>query len=127
MLYDALLSTHLSSIISHICFSSTNTQANNVDRRYHNRLYRCYRQALAQVLTPTNKRTESRVPRQTLTARYRIGEELGLDPAVILQTSHGRRSIDVLKVIAPEKANWECKQLSTLSFFLPLFLRTLFF
>ena len=37
-----------------------------------------------------------------------IGKELGADPEVILQTSHGRRSIDILKLISPEKANWEC-------------------
>ncbi|KOS18973.1 Glycerol-1-phosphate phosphohydrolase 2 [Escovopsis weberi] len=36
-----------------------------------------------------------------------IGNELGVDPQVILQTSHGRRSIDVLQIIAPERANWE--------------------
>ncbi|PQE06316.1 haloacid dehalogenase-like hydrolase protein [Rutstroemia sp. NJR-2017a WRK4] len=38
---------------------------------------------------------------------HKLGEELGVDPNVILQTSHGRRSIDVLKVISPEKANWD--------------------
>jgi len=38
-----------------------------------------------------------------------VGNEIGVDPAVILQTSHGRRSIDMLKVLAPEKANWECE------------------
>lgn len=32
-----------------------------------------------------------------------------MDPEVILQTSHGRRSIDMLKVLSPEKANWECE------------------
>ncbi|KAK2745295.1 hypothetical protein FQN57_003990 [Myotisia sp. PD_48] len=37
----------------------------------------------------------------------RIGKELGLDANEILKTSHGRRSIDVFKIIAPEKANWE--------------------
>ncbi|KAK4101682.1 HAD-like protein, partial [Parathielavia hyrcaniae] len=36
-----------------------------------------------------------------------IGKEIGVDPAVILQTSHGRRSIDTLQILAPEKANWE--------------------
>ncbi|KAG9248355.1 glycerol-3-phosphate phosphatase-like protein [Calycina marina] len=35
-----------------------------------------------------------------------IGAELGVDPKVILQTSHGRRSIDVLRILSPEKANW---------------------
>jgi hypothetical protein len=44
-----------------------------------------------------------------LTVIYSIGKELGVDPEVILQTSHGRRTIDVLKLISPEKANWECK------------------
>lgn len=28
---------------------------------------------------------------------------------MILQTSHGRRSIDVLKDLDASKANWECK------------------
>ncbi|CAN8098802.1 unnamed protein product [Discula destructiva] len=36
-----------------------------------------------------------------------IGKEIGVDPQVILETSHGRRSIDTLKILAPEKANWE--------------------
>ncbi|KAI1807581.1 HAD-like protein [Daldinia bambusicola] len=36
-----------------------------------------------------------------------VGNEIGVDPEVILQTSHGRRSIDMLKVLSPEKANWE--------------------
>jgi hypothetical protein len=37
-----------------------------------------------------------------------IGHDIGLDPEVILATSHGRRSIDVLKDLSPEKANWDC-------------------
>ncbi|KAI0110132.1 HAD-like protein [Daldinia grandis] len=36
-----------------------------------------------------------------------VGNEIGVDPEVILQTSHGRRSIDMLKVLSPDKANWE--------------------
>ncbi|KAK1837261.1 HAD-like protein [Podospora conica] len=36
-----------------------------------------------------------------------VGNEIGVSPEVILQTSHGRRSIDILKILAPEKANWE--------------------
>jgi hypothetical protein len=40
-----------------------------------------------------------------------IGKEIGVDPNVILQTSHGRRSIDVLKILSPEKANWECQSI----------------
>ncbi|KAF2667727.1 DL-glycerol-3-phosphatase 1 [Microthyrium microscopicum] len=36
-----------------------------------------------------------------------IASELNIDPAVILATSHGRRSIDVLAVHDPSKANWE--------------------
>ncbi|ROV91242.1 hypothetical protein VPNG_09708 [Cytospora leucostoma] len=39
-----------------------------------------------------------------------IGKEIGVDPEVILQTSHGRRSIDMLKILAPEKATWEYVQ-----------------
>ncbi|CAI6240045.1 unnamed protein product [Periconia digitata] len=37
----------------------------------------------------------------------RIGREIGVDPDVILATSHGRRSIDVLEIYQPELANWE--------------------
>lgn len=39
-----------------------------------------------------------------------VGKDIGVDPEVILQTSHGRRSIDMLRVLAPEKANWEYVQ-----------------
>ncbi|KAI0406789.1 HAD-like protein [Xylaria palmicola] len=38
---------------------------------------------------------------------HSIGSEIGVDPQVILQTSHGRRSIDMLKIIAPERATVE--------------------
>lgn len=38
---------------------------------------------------------------------HKIGKELGVDPAVILQTSHGRRSIDTFQLYDPSKANWE--------------------
>lgn len=37
----------------------------------------------------------------------RIGREIGVDPEVILATSHGRRSIDVLKIYEPKLANWD--------------------
>ncbi|KAF2120962.1 HAD-like domain-containing protein [Lophiotrema nucula] len=37
----------------------------------------------------------------------RIGNEIGVDPEVILATSHGRRSIDVLQIYEPKLANWE--------------------
>jgi hypothetical protein len=40
---------------------------------------------------------------------YRIGREIGVDPDVILATSHGRRSIDVLQIYEPKLANWECR------------------
>ncbi|KFY34800.1 hypothetical protein V494_06461 [Pseudogymnoascus sp. VKM F-4513 (FW-928)] len=42
---------------------------------------------------------------------HQIGKEIGVDPKVILQTSHGRRSIDVLQILSPELANWDyvCK------------------
>ncbi|KAJ4156051.1 hypothetical protein LMH87_001265 [Akanthomyces muscarius] len=30
----------------------------------------------------------------------RIGKELGMDPSVILQTAHGRRTVDTLKIIS---------------------------
>lgn len=42
----------------------------------------------------------------------RISKELRIDPDVILATSHGRRSVDVLEVLDPSKANWECKSTS---------------
>ncbi|KAJ2905586.1 haloacid dehalogenase-like hydrolase [Zalerion maritima] len=38
---------------------------------------------------------------------HAIGEEIGVDPKVILETSHGRRSIDTLKLLSPDKANWD--------------------
>ncbi|KKY20003.1 putative glycerol-3-phosphate phosphatase [Phaeomoniella chlamydospora] len=37
----------------------------------------------------------------------RLGGEIGVDPNVILATSHGRRSIDTLKLYDESKANWE--------------------
>ncbi|KAL1634894.1 DL-glycerol-3-phosphatase [Neofusicoccum ribis] len=36
-----------------------------------------------------------------------LGKQLGVDPNVILATSHGRRSIDVLKLYDPSLATWE--------------------
>lgn len=39
---------------------------------------------------------------------HQIGKEIGVDPEVILATSHGRRSIDVLEILEPKLANWEC-------------------
>ena len=40
-----------------------------------------------------------------------LGKEIGVDGDYILQTSHGRRSIDVLALHAPQLANWDyvCK------------------
>ncbi|KAI9782957.1 MAG: hypothetical protein M1839_004432 [Geoglossum umbratile] len=38
---------------------------------------------------------------------HSIGSELNIDPDTILATSHGRRSIDVLKGYDPKNANWE--------------------
>ncbi|KAL1954478.1 hypothetical protein VTO42DRAFT_1154 [Malbranchea cinnamomea] len=38
---------------------------------------------------------------------HKIGHELGIDPKVILKTSHGRRSIDVLRIHSPDKATWD--------------------
>lgn len=34
---------------------------------------------------------------------------IGVDPEIILATSHGRRSIDTFKIFDPSKANWDCK------------------
>ncbi|KAI9840011.1 MAG: hypothetical protein M1819_000203 [Sarea resinae] len=38
---------------------------------------------------------------------HKLGAELGVDPNVILATSHGRRSIDVLKLYDPKRATRE--------------------
>ena len=40
---------------------------------------------------------------------HHLGKELGVDPKVILATSHGRRSIDVLRLYDEKKANWDCE------------------
>ncbi|KAK0633495.1 HAD-like domain-containing protein [Immersiella caudata] len=39
-----------------------------------------------------------------------VGNEIGVSHQVILQTSHGRRSIDILRILCPEKATWEYVQ-----------------
>ncbi|KAK4201847.1 DL-glycerol-3-phosphatase [Triangularia verruculosa] len=39
-----------------------------------------------------------------------IGSDIGVSPEIILQTSHGRRTIDMLRILAPEKATWEYVQ-----------------
>lgn len=36
-----------------------------------------------------------------------FGKEIGVDGDYILQTSHGRRTFDVLKIHAPHLANWD--------------------
>ncbi|KAL8672895.1 MAG: hypothetical protein Q9168_002649 [Polycauliona sp. 1 TL-2023] len=38
---------------------------------------------------------------------HKIGKELGVDPAVIMETSHGRRSIETLALYDQSKANWD--------------------
>ncbi|MCJ1450405.1 hypothetical protein MMC28_000736 [Mycoblastus sanguinarius] len=38
---------------------------------------------------------------------HKIGQQLGVDPNVILQSAHGRRSIDTLQLYDASKANWE--------------------
>lgn len=38
-----------------------------------------------------------------------LGAILGVDPNLILATSHGRRSIDVLRLYDPSLATWECE------------------
>ncbi|KAI4616027.1 hypothetical protein J4E83_006696 [Alternaria metachromatica] len=38
---------------------------------------------------------------------HKIGKEIGVDPNVILASSHGRRSIDVLRIYEPKLANEE--------------------
>jgi glycerol-1-phosphatase len=37
-----------------------------------------------------------------------LGKELGVDPDEILHDSHGRRSIDTLRLYDESKANWDC-------------------
>ncbi|TKA62387.1 hypothetical protein B0A49_11595 [Cryomyces minteri] len=38
---------------------------------------------------------------------YKIGKEIGVDPEVILASSHGRRTIEVLELYAPRLATWD--------------------
>ncbi|KAK4894048.1 DL-glycerol-3-phosphatase [Elasticomyces elasticus] len=38
---------------------------------------------------------------------HELGDLIGVPGDEILETSHGRRSIDVLSILAPEKANWK--------------------
>ncbi|KIV82983.1 hypothetical protein PV11_05045 [Exophiala sideris] len=38
---------------------------------------------------------------------HKEAESMGVDPNVILATSHGRRSIDTFKIHDPSKANWD--------------------
>ncbi|KJX94800.1 glycerol-3-phosphate phosphatase like protein [Zymoseptoria brevis] len=38
---------------------------------------------------------------------HQLAKEIGVDGDEILKTSHGRRSIDVLRLLAPEKATWD--------------------
>ncbi|KAM0324589.1 hypothetical protein ACHAQA_007976 [Verticillium albo-atrum] len=37
---------------------------------------------------------------------HTIGNEIGVDPEVILRASHGRRTIDTLKILSPDFATW---------------------
>ena len=47
---------------------------------------------------------------------HHLAEEMGVDADEILATSHGRRSIDTLKMYDESRANWQCKcQLQDLS------------
>ncbi|KAI0544370.1 HAD-like domain-containing protein [Xylaria curta] len=36
-----------------------------------------------------------------------VGRETGTNPSTILEMSHGRRSLDVLRLVAPEMASWD--------------------
>ena len=40
---------------------------------------------------------------------------MGVDPHVILAASHGRRTLDVIELFDPSKANWECQYMSSMS------------
>lgn len=55
----------------------------------------------------TSESTSRREEKPLLNGRLRLGKELGVDPDVILATSHGRRSIDILKLYDEKKANWD--------------------
>lgn len=47
--------------------------------------------------------------------RHRVAKELGVDPDAILATSHGRRTIDVIRLYDENKANWECQYMTHMS------------
>ena len=53
--------------------------------------------------------------------RKRLGAELNFDAEVLLATSHGRRSIDTLRILAPEKASWDCMSRPRLAICTPHF------
>lgn len=72
--------------------------------RHHHRFHPGHCQALDQVSpAPVSSCAAG------LTEARSIGNEIGVSPQTILETSHGRRSIDVFKTVAPHKATWECK------------------
>ncbi|KAK4989427.1 hypothetical protein LTR28_001590, partial [Elasticomyces elasticus] len=56
---------------------------------------------------PHHEESNFSAPAETHTFSGLIGKEIGVDPEVILATSHGRRSIDVLEILQPRLANWE--------------------
>ena len=95
--------------ISHT--SSFAPEMSNADSgiRHHSRLNRRNRQALAQVHSPPPSVVNEVDGTCRLLLPVRIGKELGVDPAVILQTSHGRRSIDTFQLYDASKANWDCE------------------
>lgn len=43
----------------------------------------------------------------------RLAGEIGIDYETMINTAHGRRSIDTLKIVAPDRANWECTKSCT--------------
>lgn len=47
---------------------------------------------------------------------YDLGKQLGVDPEVILDSSHGRRSIDTLQLYDSKLATWECMCPYTIAF-----------
>ena len=71
------------------------------NNRFHKRSY----QTLGKVCI-----LHPRLPRnQPLTIVLESVTTYGIDPNTILATSHGRRSIDVLKQIDPARATWDCE------------------
>ena len=67
------------------------------------------RHVVGEVKVPSIPLSQPPAERFELNVSERLGRELGFDAETLLRTSHGRRSIDTLRILAPDKATWECK------------------